>query len=482
MFGIMIRTACVLLILSSLYIAAFAQEEDPSQRINQAVFNKIEYHFNQQETDSIYALGSSKFKQSLSLQAFQTVMTQQLYPLGQIQSAELKTYEKGTGIYKLNFISTPLQLVLGLDSLNKIDVFLFQPYAGDPVPEKTTPVESSNTATSEFDRYVDSVALSYSRKGHTHALAIGIVNAGKTSGFYYGETEKGNKQLPDENTLFEIGSVSKTFTATLLAYLVQTEQVSLDDSITKYLPDSIAVNPDLQRITLRQLANHTSGLPRMPDNIEATAVGHSLNPYSGYTKEHLYAYLRSYKATVPPDSMYQYSNLGFGILGDILSTLYGKPYDEMVQEIICQPLGLKNTTEYPNPDSQYVAKGYNEKGVETPLWTFDAFAAHGSLKSTVSDLLLYAKAHFNMPETDLEHALALTRQFTYFNPPETDIGLAWHMNVVGDELIYWHNGGTFGSSSYLALTPDRKLAIVVLSNTAEPVDAVALAILKYMLK
>ncbi|PPK99715.1 CubicO group peptidase, beta-lactamase class C family [Parapedobacter indicus] len=482
MFGIMIRTTCVLLISLSLCAAVFAQEEDPAQRINQAVFNKVEYHFNQQETDSIYALGSSKFKQSLSLQAFQTVMTQQLYPLGQIQSAELKTYEKGAGIYKLNFISTPLQLVLGLDSLNKIDVFLFQPYAGDPVPEKTVPVESSNTAASEFDRYVDSVALSYSRKGHTHALAIGIINAGKTSAFYYGETEKGNKQLPDENTLFEIGSISKTFTATLLAYLAQTQQVNLDDSITNYLPDSVAVNPDLQRITLRQLANHTSGLPRMPDNIDATAAGHSLNPYSGYTKAHLYTYLKSYKATVPPDSIYQYSNLGFGILGDILSTIYGKPYDEMIQEIICQPLGLKNTTEHPNPDSQYVAKGYNEKGIETPLWTFDAFTAHGSLKSTVSDLLLYAKAHFKMPETDLEHALALTRQFTYFNPPETDIGLAWHMNVVGDELIYWHNGGTFGSSSYLALTPDKKMAIVVLSNTAESVDSVALAILKYMLK
>jgi len=482
MFGIMIRNTCVLLISLSLYATAFAQEEDPSRQINQAVFNKVEYHFNQQETDSIYALGSSKFKQSLSLQAFQTVMTQQLYPLGQIQSAELKTFEKATGTYKLNFISTPLQLVLGLDSLNKIDVFLFQPYAGDPVPEKTAPVEFNNTAASKFDRYVDSVALSYSRKGHTHALAIGIINAGKTSGFYYGETEKGNKQLPDENTLFEIGSVSKTFTATLLAYLAQTQQVSLDDRITQYLPDSVATNPDLQRITLRQLANHTSGLPRMPDNIEATAAGNALDPYSGYAKEHLYTYLKSYKATVPPDSMYQYSNLGFGILGDILSTCYEKSYDEIVQEVICEPLGMKNTTEHPNPDSQYVAKGYNEKGVETPLWTFDAFTAHGSLKSTVSDLLLYAKAHFKMPETDLEHALALTRQFTYFNPPETDIGLAWHMNVVGDELIYWHNGATFGSSSYVAFTPDRKMAIVVLSNTAESVDSVALSILKDMLK
>ncbi len=481
MFGIMNRIICVLL-FSLTTVPVFAQEEEDDKRINQAVFNKVEYHFNLQETDSIYAMGSQKFKQSLSLQAFQTVMSQQLYPLGQIQSAELKSYDRGTGIYKLNFISTPLQLVLTLDTLHKIDVFLFQPYAGDPVPEKDMPVASSNTAAAKFDRYVDSVALSYSRKGHTHALAIGIVNAGKTNGFYYGETEKENKQLPDENTLFEIGSISKTFTATLLAYLVQTGQVNLDDSITQYLPDSVAANPDLQRITLQQLANHTSGFPRMPTNIEATAADHPLDPYKDYTKQHLYTYLKSYKADIPPDSTYQYSNLGFGLLGDILSTVYGKPYDEMVQEIICQPLELKNTTEHPNPDNQYLAKVYNEKGQETPIWTFDALAAHGSLKSTVSDLLTYAKAHFKMPETDLEHALALTRQFTYFNPPETDIGLAWHMNLRGDELIYWHNGGTFGSSSYLAFTPDKKIAVVVLSNTAEPVDTVATAILDYILK
>ena len=86
-----------------------------------------------------------------------------------------------------------------------------------------------------------------------------------------------------------------------------------------------------------------------------------------------------------------------------------------------------------------------------------------------------------MPESDLEHALALTRQFTYFNPPDTDIGLAWHMNLIGDELVYWHNGATFGSSSYIAFTPDRKIAVVVLSNSAEPVDEISKSILARIL-
>ena len=477
MFETINRIICIILLLPIL--PAFSQEENRDQQINQAVFNKIEYHFNQQETDSIYALAGPQFRQSLSLQAFQTVMSQQLYPLGQIQSAEMKSYEDGTGTYRLNFLSTPLQVVLALDSLNRIETFLFQPYAGDPVPaQNETPAPP---ATSGTDSYIDSVALAYSRRGHTHALAIGVVYGGKTSSYYYGETESGNKQLPDENTLFEIGSISKTFTATLLAYLDQTGMLSVDDSITRYLPDSVAANPDLQRITLLQLANHTSGLPRMPDNIETTAAEHPLDPYKDYTQADLYSFLASYKATTPPDSIYAYSNLGFGLLGDILATVYGKPYNEMVQEIICGPLGLTNTTEFPNPDSQYVAKAYNEDGLETPLWTFDAFAAHGALKSSVKDLLNYAKAHFKMPESDLEYALARTRQFTYFNPPDTDIGMAWHMNLVGDELVYWHNGATYGSSSYMAFTPDRKVAVVVLSNTADSVDQVGVSILNAIL-
>src|SRR3546814_503681 len=163
MFETMNRIICIVLLLP--IFPAFTQEENRAQQINQAVFNKIEYHFNLQETDSIYGLAGPRFKQSLSLQAFQTVMAQQLYPLGQIQSAELKSYENGTGIYKLNFLSTPLQVVLGLDSLNRVETFLFQPYAGDPVPEKAEVLASRSSAPSKLDFYIDSIHLASSRNG-----------------------------------------------------------------------------------------------------------------------------------------------------------------------------------------------------------------------------------------------------------------------------------------------------------------------------
>lgn len=481
MFKTVNRICCFLLLLLPIATITLAQEEEARQQINQAVFNKVEYHFNLQETDSIYALASAKFKQSLSAEAFRTVMEQQLYPLGRIQSAEMIGYEKNAGTYKLNFISAPQQLVLGLDSANNIETFLFQPYK-QPLPAQTGPVVPASTAASGLDRFVDSVALGYSRKGNTHALAIGIISNGKTHSYFYGETEAENKRLPDENTLFEIGSITKTFTATLLAYFAQQELLNLDDPITKYLPDSLAVNPSLQQITLKQLANHTSGLPRLPANLERMAAAHPGNPYEGYTRAHLYAFLKTYEADIAPDSIYAYSNLGYGILGDILSTVSGKSFAELVREIIGTPLELNNTTAQPDTAQQYLAKGYNEKGTETPHWTFnEPMTAVRSLKSTVSDLLRYTRAHFKLPETALENALALTREFTFFTPPDTDIGLAWQMNLIGGSLTYRHSGETGGSSSFVAFSPDRRVAIVVLSNTAEPVSPTAATILDYIL-
>lgn len=470
-----------LLSLLSLSIGAIAQTAESKQQINQAVFNKIEYHFNSQETDSIYAMAGEKFRSSLSLQAFQTVMTQQMYPLGQIQSAELISYEKEAGTYKLNFISTPLQLILSLDSLNKIETFLFQPYS-PPKVDSTTPTSSTGTAATKFDRFVDSVALSYSRRANTHALAIGVINNGKTSSYYYGETQKGNKQLPDENTLFEVGSITKIFTATLLAYSVQRQSVGLDDNITRFLPDSVASNPSLQNITLKQLANHTSGLPRLPDNLDGSREESPSDPYAGYTQAQLYTYLKTYKAEIPPDSTYLYSNLGYGLLGDILVNISGKSYNELVQEMICDTLEMRNTTVSPDADTQHLARAYDENGKETAHWTFnDAMAGAGALKSTVFDLLRFARAHFKLPETDLENALALTRQFTFFTPPDTDIGLGWHMNLAGGNLVYRHTGNTSGSSSFIALSPDRRVAVVMLSNTAEAVDSTAMAVLDFIL-
>lgn len=467
------------IVLLAWTVPAFAQEDpDLSRRINQSIFNKVEFHFNQQESDSIYAMASPAFRQALSFGAFETVLKRQLYPLGQINNAELIDYDQETGTYRLDFESASLQMLLTVDSLNQIGGLIFQPYKAPAVAD--TPQIKPVDPEADIDKAIDALANAYLADGSTRALSVGIIHDNKTTTYYYGETEKGNNELPSDTTLFEIGSISKTFTATLLAYLDQNNTLQLDDRITRYLPDSLQGNDVLHAITLRHLANHTSGLPRLPENFE-DVVADPRNPYASYTVEQLYDYLQSYTPRRMPGDEYEYSNLGYAVLGTIIAHVAGVDYETMVRDTIAAPLGLPHIKQYTTDEDQLIPV-HDAKGNVTPHWDFDAFAGAGALRATTTDLLNYARAHFKMPESDLEHALALTRQFTYFNPPDTDIGLAWHMTLEYGSLVFIHTGGTAGSSAYMAMSPDDKLAVVVLSNAAIPVDETGNRILEFLLE
>lgn len=471
----------ITIVLFWFVLPVFGQEvTDLNQRINRSIFNKIEFHLNQQETDSIYAMTSKEFQQALSPATFETVLKRQLYPLGRISNGQLMGFNENTGIYKLEFGSAIVQMALSVDSLNQISGLVFQPYNSDlEHATDTLPVVPDPEA--DVDIAIDEVANAYIRKRNTRALSIGVIHDGMTTSYYYGETERDNDQLPDEETLYEIGSISKTFTATLLAYLAQQNEISLDDPITHYLPDTLRLNEDLRDITLQQLANHTSGFPRLPDNLLEAEQTDTQNPYVAYTTEDLYDYLLHYSAQRAPGEEYEYSNLGFAVLGAILSNITGMDYESMVRDTIAAPLGLHFLKQHTTEDDQFIPV-HNIDGAITPHWDFDVFAAAGGLRATTTDLLNYARAHFKMPETDLEHALAQTRQFTFFNPPDTDIGLGWHMTLEYGSLVFIHTGGTGGSNSYIAFSPDDKLAVVILSNAAESVAETGNTILEFLLE
>ncbi|SUJ23973.1 D-alanyl-D-alanine-carboxypeptidase/endopeptidaseAmpH precursor [Sphingobacterium spiritivorum] len=298
---------------------------------------------------------------------------------------------------------------------------------------------------------------------------------------FFGETTKGNSTLPTDISQYEIGSISKVFTATLLADLVLKNTISLDDAVTKYLPDSLKTNTDLQKITFRSLANHTSGLPRLPGNLQTVKGYTESDPYKAYDRKALYAYLKNYKATQAPGEKFEYSNLGFGLLGDLISVISKKTYNQLIQEIIAKPLSMTATADKVDPKNNQLVSVYNSKGEQVPVWNFNALAGAGVLKSTVTDLLQFARSQFKMPETDIEKAMAETKQFTYFLPPDTDMGMAWHINMLEGITFYWHNGGTNGSRSFIGIAPDEKSAVVVLSNSAVETDEYAMKILDYLL-
>ena len=307
-------------------------------------------------------------------------------------------------------------------------------------------------------------------------MRIGIIQNGKISTYGYGETVKGNGKIPNDDNFFELGSITKTFTATLLAWYVQAGKVKLTDPIIKYLPDSVAANPELKSITLLNLVNHTSGLERIPDNLIPHATD-PLNPYKDYNLKLLYEYLKTCKLKSKPGEQYAYSNLGVGLLGSILEGLSQQLYEEMVREVICKPLGMFSTDQYLNPLlSPRFVQVYNAQGQATPAWDFDVLAACGALRSTMNDMLIYAKANMYPGKDALSKAIQMTHQITFTK--DVKIAMAWHIITVNGVDYIFHNGGTNGSSSFLAFNPKKNLAIVVLSNASESTDAVGTEILK----
>jgi CubicO group peptidase (beta-lactamase class C family) len=224
------------------------------------------------------------------------------------------------------------------------------------------------------------------------------------------------------------------------------------------------------------LANHTSGLERLPDNLIPHATD-PLNPYKDYTIKRLSDYLKTCKLKSKPGEQYAYSNLGVGLLGSILEGVSQKPFQQMVTQVICKPLGMFSTDQYLNPLlAPSFAQVYNLHGDQTPAWDFDVLAACGSLKSTVSDMLIYAKANLHPATDKLGKAIALTHQVTFTK--DVKIALAWHIITVNGVQYLFHNGGTNGSSSFLAFNPEKNIAVIVLSNAAESTDAVGTGILK----
>ncbi|MGZ3756734.1 MAG: serine hydrolase [Mucilaginibacter sp.] len=461
------------MVISKITIAQSRQQQKTD-----SVLHLVASHLADKDADGIYALAGDAFKKELSLEAFRAVAKQQLFPLGEMRKIELTSFlNNKVATYKVQFEVLVMQVLLSLDENDKLEQFYFKPFKIEPI-DKLMHVKSSNPMKTAQDKAVDSVARTYIQKINTVGLSIGVIKNGYVSLYNYGETAKGNERLPSSQTLFEIGSITKTFTATILAQYVNEGKISLTDPITKYLPDTVAANPELKNITIVNLINHTSGLPTLPNNFASQKPYDPLNPYANYNKHLLFSYLKNCSLVNLPGKKYAYSNLAVGLLGTILEQVSGHTFEEMVSAIVINPLGMKTTVQhlYPLLKPRF-ASVYNDDGQPTAPWDFDALASCGSLRSTVDDLVLYAKANLNdNGTTPLSRALKLTHQVTFNN--DARLGLAWHIILVNGVSYYFHNGGTYGSSSFLAFNKEKNLAVIILSNAAASTDAIGVGIIK----
>ena len=292
------------------------------------------------------------------------------------------------------------------------------------------------------------------------AAVLSTYVAGDSNTVGFGQIRSDDASVPNENTVFEIGSITKVFTALLTQVLVDSEQLSWADSIATRLPDVHFTNSEVGAITLVELATHTSGLPRLPDNINPSD---GLDPYADYGPQELLAFLSGYN----PDTLDKttaYSNLGMGLLGFIAARTVGLEYPAALAEYVLGPLQMSNTTatydhEALNPDN--LASGYSD-GAEMPRWTFDALAGAGSMLSTSSDLLTFIR-HATL---DDPQGVAKSLQATLNFGTDAGNGLAWQVmpNSSGNKT-YWHNGGTGGYASFMGVDPIAKQGWVLLTSS-----------------
>lgn len=296
-------------------------------------------------------------------------------------------------------------------------------------------------------------------------IVVGVVDAKGRRIVSYGALDKGDTRTLNGDTVFEIGSITKAFDALVLADMADKKEVALTDPVAKYLPANVKV-PERggKQITLEDLATHTSGLPRLPANLMPKDPS---NPYVDYTADRLYAFLSSYQLPRDIGAQFEYSNLGFGLLGHALERKAGMSFDDMIQARVAKPLGLKETRVKVTPEMQArFAVGHNDKLEKVPYWDFDVLSGAGALRSTTNDMLTFVSAALGYTDSPLKPAFATMLSVRRpSGTPNLESALGWQIFTPPSGDLVWKDGGTYGFGTFIGFDAKARVGVVVLSNT-----------------
>ena len=265
------------------------------------------------------------------------------------------------------------------------------------------------------------------------------------------------------DTAFEIGSVSKTFNASLFALMIEQGKLKLADPLQQHLPKSIkAPKFNGKQITLQHLLTHTSGLPSIPSSWKINAPD---NPYSTLSAEDLYSALSKIELRRAPGTEFEYSNFAVMLLSDIIATRAGQEYEQLLQQYIFKPLAMHNSFVNAKPDSTMFAVGHLPGGTATSAWTFPKNTAGvGGIRASVNDITRYVQAGMGIGDPTTVALLAKTHK------PISDavrpMAMGWMIANLRGQNYLMHEGGTGGFSSFVAFNPITKIGVVILSDTA----------------
>ena len=300
--------------------------------------------------------------------------------------------------------------------------------------------------------------------GVCQGIVVGLWKDGKSEIQAAGSMGAKDVSAPTENTVFEIGSVSKTFTGLLLADAVVRGKTKLSQPVFEIVNDIEMSFPTAKTITLLHLATHTSGLPRLPSNLNPSDP---LDPYANYDREALKKFLEGEIEVKEVGKQIEYSNLGVGLLGEVLAIQAKTTYEKLLTSQVLLPLKMTDSVITLTPDqSARLAAPFAEGGVAAKNWNLGILAGAGGIRSTVADMLKYIAAMIDPPANKLGEAINLSWKIhqTPIEQGDFAMGLGWH--VAHDGQTRWHNGGTGGYHSIVLANRDNRTGVVVLSNTA----------------
>ena len=315
----------------------------------------------------------------------------------------------------------------------------------------------------------------------TPGFIIGVKYQDSVFFYGYGSISKDFKQVPDENTIFEIGGLTKTFTSSLVSILVEEGKMDFEKPLNDYLP-AAEKNEVTQQITIDQLLTHTSRLPRMPLEFGVKEIEKN-NPYAHYTKQDLMEFYKDYIPLEPKKKKkqkrrnqkkkntdnYSYSHLNYALAEVAIESSQNTSFEKLLTDKILDPINMSDTRiELSENQKTRLAVGYTTSGQSTPPWTFQSFKASEGLKSTAKDLIKYAEAHMGESNSRLTKAFYTThegRKATNRNK-KVESARGWH--VISPKKyhdIILHTGNTNGHRSYLAFVKESETAVVILTNS-----------------
>lgn len=325
---------------------------------------------------------------------------------------------------------------------------------------------------------IDREAGKFQRQAQVPGLVIGVYKSGRSFIKGYGAVAP----TPDATTTFQIGSISKVFTATLLQLLCDEGVVGMDATLGELIGRSMPLSPAARQVTLRQLATHTAGFPSIPKPLEAKAIEAAgaadpmADPYSHLGPQHVFDYL----ATTPDKKgagRFEYSNFGMGLLAHVLEVVTGKDYESLIAEKILVPLGMQGTGITLTAEMKArLAQGHTPKGAPSGIWHFAALAGAGAISSHAQDMLRFIQANVE-EDGPLWRSLARTREPQF----EGVTGIGWIQprfldRFFGNGRIVWHNGMVGGYASYLAIDAAAKTGVVILTNKAIAPDMLGMVL------